>query len=138
MTAEQIVLQTTDERMGLTRATMQVLDNWGLDAAQMHALLAMPETVRKRAFNGFRNQTPFPADPVVEKRAGYVLRIAEALRTSFPTNPKMGGRWLRQGHRRFGNQSPLSVMLQGEDGLVAILAQVDCTFAWDQSGSRAH
>ncbi|MBF0255369.1 MAG: DUF2384 domain-containing protein [Gammaproteobacteria bacterium] len=138
MSQDQIVLETTDERMSFTRATMQVLDNWGLEAGQMHALLAMPESVRTRAFNSFRNETPFPSDPTVEKRAGYVLRIAEALRTSFPTNPTMGGRWIRQGHRRFGNRSPLSVMLQGEDGMVAILAQVDCTFAWDQSGSKAN
>jgi hypothetical protein len=137
MSEQSITLENSEERMSFTRATMQVLDNWGLEAQQMHALLAMPTTVRTRAFKSFRNETPFPQDPAVDKRAGYVLRIAEALRTSFPTNPKMGGRWIRQGHRRFGNQSPLSVMLQGEDGLVAILAQVDCTFAWDQSGSKA-
>lgn len=136
MYLQAIELENPEQRMSFTRATMQVLDNWGLEAAQMHALLAMPSTVRTRAFNSFRQETPFPADPVVEKRAGYILRIAEALRTTFPTSPKMGGRWLRQGHRRFGNQSPLSVMMQGEDGLVAILAQVDCTFAWDQSGSK--
>jgi hypothetical protein len=137
MSQEQIVLNSNDEWLHFTRATMQVLDNWGLEAAQMHSLLAMPESVRTRAFNSFRNETPFPKDPRVEQRASYVLRIAEALRTSFPTNPKMGGRWIRQGHRRFGNRSPLSVMLQGDEGLVAILAQVDCTFAWDQSGSKA-
>jgi hypothetical protein len=136
MATEEIIVGQRSELMQTTRATMQILDNWGLETRQMQALLAMPSTVRPRAFNGFRQETPFPNDPVVHKRAGYILRIAEALRTTFPTSPSMAGRWIRQGHRRFGMRSPLSVMLQGEEGLVAILAQVDCTFAWDQSGSK--
>jgi hypothetical protein len=137
MTIIEEITPGRERQMQTTRDTMQVLDSWGLESQQMHALLAMPETVRMRAFNGFRRETPFPDDPGVTRRASYILRIADALRTTFPTSPNMAGRWIRQGHRRFGNRSPLSVMLEGEDGLVAILAQVDCTFAWDQSGSKA-
>lgn len=135
--AEPIILPERENLLQMTRATMRVMDGWGLDAEQMHALLAMPSTVRSRAFNGFRRETPFPDHPVVKRRAGYLLRIADALRTTFPTSPNMAGRWIRQGHRRFGQETPLAVMLRGEDGLVAILAQLDCTFAWDLTGSRA-
>ena len=132
---EQIILVNKESLMRTTSATMQVLDSWHLDTSQMQTLLAMPSTVRARAFNGFRRGTPFPDNPVVKRRADYILRISDALRTTFPTNPNMAGRWIRQGHRRFGQNTPLSVMLQGEDGLIAILAQLDCTFAWDLSGS---
>jgi hypothetical protein len=121
----------------LTRATMKVLDSWALEADQIRALLAIPDKIRNRAFLHFRNETPFPDDEIVKRRAQYILRIAEALRTTFPTNPNMAARWLRQGHRRFGQRTPLSVMLEDENGLISILAQVDCTFAWDQSGSKA-
>jgi hypothetical protein len=135
--AEPIILQDRESLMRMTRATMRVMDSWGLDTEQVLALLAMPDSVRARAVNGFRRETPFPDNPVVKRRASYILRIADALRTTFPTSPNMASRWIRQGHRRFGQSTPLAVMLQGEEGLVAILAQLDCTFAWDLSGSKA-
>ena len=128
---------SADAQLQMTNATMDVLDSWGLNNDEMRELLALPSNARARAYNHYRQNTPFPDDPQVLKRAGYILRIADALRTTFPTNPNMAGRWIRQAHRRFGQQSPLSVMLQDETGLVAILAQLDCTFAWDQSGSKA-
>lgn len=121
--------------MQLTLATMRVFDGWGLETEQMRELLAMPHDVRSRSFNRFRCDMPFPDDPQVLSRAGYILRIAEALRTTFPTNPHMAGRWIRMGHRRFGNRPPLTVMLQDTDGLITILAQLDCTFSWDQTSS---
>jgi hypothetical protein len=130
---DHLISSEPDSLLHFTRATMQVLDDWELQTDQIRALLAVPETVKSRAFNGFRRETPFPNDPTVQRRAHYVLRIYEALRTTFPTNPRMGGRWLRQGNRRFGNCSPLSIMLEGEDGMIRILAQVDCSFAWEMS-----
>lgn len=131
-----MIAMTSDVDLQMTRATMNVLDSWGLDTNQMRELLGLPANVRARAFNRYRQNTPFPDDPQIHRRAGYILRIAEALRTTFPTNPYMGGRWIRQGHRRFGQRTPLSVMMQDEAGLIAILAQLDCNFAWDQSGSK--
>lgn len=130
---DHLISSEPDSLLHFTRATMQVLDDWQLGTDEIRALLAVPETVKSRAINGFRRETPFPNDPVVQRRAHYVLRIYEALRTTYPTNPRMGGRWLRQGNRRCGNCSPLSIMLEGEDGMIRILAQVDCSFAWEMS-----
>ena len=79
-----------------------------------------------------------PDDPVVLRRARYLLRIADALRTTYPRNPRMSGRWVRQGHRRFGRRSPLSMILRdGESGLIAVLSELDCTFSWDLTGSTS-
>ena len=65
-------------------------------------------------------------------------RIADALRTTYPRNPRMSGRWVRQGHRRFGRRSPLSMILRdGESGLIAVLSELDCTFSWDLTGSKS-
>jgi hypothetical protein len=133
---EHMISSEPDSLLHFTRATMQVLDDWQLGSDEIRVLLAMPDAVKSRAFNGFRRETPFPNNPEVQRRAHYVLRIYEALRTTFPTNPRMGGRWIRQGNRRCGNRSPLSVMLQGEEGLVCILAQVDCSYAWDISTAK--
>jgi hypothetical protein len=123
----------------ITQAVMNLVDAWSLDSGEIQSVLCLPENVRARALNKFREGTAvFPDDPVVLRRAGYLLRIADALRTTYPLNPKMAGRWVRQGHRRFGRRSPLSIILRdGESGLIAVLSELDCTFSWDLTGSTS-
>jgi hypothetical protein len=51
----------------------------------------------------------------------------------------MGKRWLRQASSKFQRRTPLSMMIgEGEKGLVNVLCHLDCTFAWDMSGSKAN
>lgn len=123
----------------LTKVVMQLFDSWKLQTAEMQALLSMPDEIRSRAFHKFREgQATFPEDETVLRRSNYLLRIADALRTTYPRNPEMSSLWLRQGHRRFGKRTPLSIMLEGgEGGLVAVLSELDCTFSWDLTGSKA-
>jgi len=123
----------------ITQAVMNLVDTWKLDTGEIQAVLCLPANVRTRALNKFREGTDvFPEDPAVLRRAGYLLRIADALRTTYPLNPKMSGRWVRQGHRRFGRRSPLSIILRdGESGLIAVLSELDCTFSWDLTGSTS-
>lgn len=123
----------------ITRLVMQLLDSWKLETAEMQALLCMPKEVRSRTFHKFREgQMSFPDDPNVLRRSQYLLRISDALRTTYPRNPEMAGRWIRQGHRRFGKRTPLTIMLDsGESGLIAVLSELDCTFSWDLTGSTA-
>ena len=123
----------------ITQAVMGLLDSWQLDTREIQAVLCLPEKMRARALNKFREGSDvFPDDPVVLRRAGYLLRIADALRTTYPMNPRMSGRWVRQGHRRFGRRTPLSIILSdGESGLIAVLSELDCTFSWDLTGSMA-
>ena len=122
----------------ITQAVMGLLDSWQLDTREIQGVLSLPETVRARALNKFREGTDvLPDDPAVLRRAGYLLRISDALRTTYPLNPRMSGRWVRQGHRRFGRRSPLSIILRdGESGLIAVLSELDCTFSWDLTGSK--
>lgn len=121
----------------ITRAVMSLLDSWRLQTTEMQQLLALPSNARVRMFNKYRDGNAFlPNDPVVLRRAMYLLRINDALRTTYPRNPKMSERWIRQPQRRFGSQTPLSMILeQGESGLILVLCEVDCTFSWDMSGS---
>lgn len=128
---------TNEEMMFLTRSTMELLDAWGLGAREMIQILGMPETVKARSFGKYRENTPFPDDPEVIKRIHYLLRISDALRTTYPTNGHMRSRWMKQANRRFSQRTPIAVILEGgESGLVAVLAQLDCTYAWDLSGSK--
>ena len=129
---------TQDDKLTLTKATMRILDSWKLETEQMRAVLGLPDNVRARSFQKFRSHESFPDDPQVQRCADYVLKIAGALRTAYPINPTMGGRWLRQKHRRLGC-APLSLIIEGgESGLVAVLAELDCTFGWDltSTGSK--
>ena len=123
----------------ITQAVMGLLDSWQLDTREIQAVLCLPEKVRARALNKFREGTDvLPDDPAVLRRAGYLLRISDALRTTYPMNPRMSGRWVRQGHRRVGRRTPLSIILKdGESGLIAVLSELDCTFSWDLTGSTA-
>ncbi|OOZ40838.1 antitoxin Xre/MbcA/ParS toxin-binding domain-containing protein [Solemya elarraichensis gill symbiont] len=125
-------------RTEITQHVMGLLDLWRLDTSEMQALLAMPSNVRSRSFHKFREGIePFPEDEKVLRRAGYLLRIADALRTTYPQNPRMAGMWIRQPHRRFGRRTPLSIILKdGESGLIAVLSELDCTFSWDLTGSK--
>jgi hypothetical protein len=140
--AGNVVMGSSEKRQArgeITQAVMGLLDTWELDAREIQGVLNLPETVRARALNRFRDGTEaFPDDPAVLRRAGYLLRISDALRTTYPLNPKMSGRWVRQGHRRFGRRSPLSIILRdGESGMIAVLSELDCTFSWDLTGSRS-
>lgn len=124
----------------ITRAVMNLMDLWGLETREMQGILALPESVRARAFNRLREgDDVLPDEPEVLRRAQYLIRIADALRTTYPRNPRMGERWIRQQHRRFGKRTPLSIILNdGESGMIAVLSELDCTFSWDLTGSKPH
>jgi len=50
----------------------------------------------------------------------------------------MAGQWVKMRHRRFRNRTPLQMIFEGgEMGLVAVLSELDCTFSWDMTGSKA-
>ena len=119
----------------ITRMTMQLMDDWGLDAKQIISLLALPSSVRSRHLDKFRNGHSFPKNQNTLVRIEHIAGIADALRTTFPRNMHMAARWLRTPHRRFKNKTPIDTMLQSETGLLAVRSELDCAYAWDRSGS---
>lgn len=128
---------TPEQRLTLTKATMSILDSWNLGVEDMRIVMGLPEKTGARIFHKYRSHAPFPDEPDINRRMDYVMKIAGALRTTYPTNPNMGAKWLRQNHRRFG-RPPLALMVGGEiNDMVMVLATLDCTFGWDLSGSKA-
>jgi len=129
---------TAEERLLLTRRTMELLESWGLGAGDIIRILHLPETVKARAVSRFREDAPFPDEPEVNRRIAYLMRIEEALHTYFPRNPEMRFLWIKRSNRQFGTRAPVAVMLEGgERGLASVLSHLDCTFAWDQTGSKS-
>jgi hypothetical protein len=126
-------------RMTVTRGIMHMLDGWGLSGQDVIKILDLPASVRPRNVARFRDETPFPDEPQVMKRVDYLLRISDALRTYFPRNPEMRAIWMRRGNRKFGKRAPLALMVEGgESGLINVLSHLDCTYAWDCTGSKAN
>lgn len=133
----QSILNTSaEERLGLTRATMHVLDGWELSAQQMLELLGLADEVRSRHLHKYRESLAFPENEETWARVDHILHIAEALMTTFPTNPAMGSRWLRNPHRRFRKMAPLQLILEkGREGLSRVRMELDCCYAWERTGS---
>lgn len=125
------------KRTNITQGVMHMLDDWGLSARDIIKILDLPGSVRARNITRFREGEPFPWGPPVERRVDYLLRISDALRTYFPRNPEMRSIWMRRGNRKFGRRAPLAVMVEGgESGLISVLSYLDCTYAWDLTGSK--
>ena len=137
MTTESDVRRETIQE--LTRAVVRVMASWGLGAEQMSAVLSLPPQTGAGSFYRYREgQESLPDEATVLRRAQYVLRISDALRTTYPRNLEMAAHWIRRRHRRMGRRTPLDVILAGDEaGIIAVLSELDCTFSWDVTGSKA-
>ena len=110
---------------------MGILIGWGTSSAEQLRLLDMPEDIRSRSMVRYTQDTPLPADPRVGARIEHILGIADALRTTFPLNEKMGGFWLNRPNKRFANRKPLNIMLDdGLPGVLSIRMHLDCAYDW--------
>jgi len=127
---------TEEDRILITQGVMGMLDSWGLSSQDIIKILGLPDSARGRGIARFRDKLPFPDEPHVMQRVDYLLRISDALRTYFPRNPEMRSLWMRRGNRQFGRKAPLALMVEGgESGLITVLCHLDCSYAWDRTGS---
>jgi hypothetical protein len=127
-----------DERGEFARLIVSLLDDWGVSAGDQVALLALPAGTRAGVIRQHRQGKPLPDIETVHQRAEHLIGIADALRTSFPLNARMGGVWMNRGHRQFDHRTPLQVMIEdGPEGVIQVRAHLDCAFDWDLSGSRS-
>ena len=126
-----------EQKLLHTQKVMQALDDWGFSGDQILFILDFPKTERSRHLAKYRKDTPFPDDENVACRVKFLLGIIDALRTTYPRNLQMGARWMKQPCIRLKNRTPVQAMLEdGEQGVVAVLSELDCAYAWELSGSR--
>jgi uncharacterized protein (DUF2384 family) len=99
-------------------------------------VLDFPEGERSRHLQKYRKDSPFPDQESINNRIIRLMGIIDALRTTYPRNLNMGPRWMNTPHRRMNNRTPVHTMLEdGESGVIAVLSELDCTYAWELSGS---
>ena len=132
-----MVKLSPEQKLLQTQKVMSALDEWGLTGDQILLVLDMPASERSRHLAKYRKDTPFPDDDNVANRVRYLLGIIDALRTTYPRNLQMGARWMAAPLVRLQNRCPLQAMLEdGEQGVVAVLSELDCAYAWELSGSK--
>ena len=126
-----------EKRIMITRKIMASLDEWGLSGDQILAVLDFPEGHRSRHLQQYRKDTPLPDIESVNSRVVRLLGIIDALRTTYPRNVNMGPRWMNTPNRRMKDRTPVHTMLEdGESGVITVLSELDCAYAWELSGSK--
>lgn len=127
--SEQVL--SNQDRTELTRAIMNILDGWGMPSSEQVAILDLPAKTPNRMLRRYRDDTPFPDTPQVMARLEHIVGIADALRTSYPHNPSMGGLWMKKKNTRFQDRSPLQLICEeGLDGILKVRTHLDCSFDW--------
>jgi hypothetical protein len=125
---------TLEDRTELARMVVNLLDDWGIEAADQVNLLALPEGTRTRMLRRYQQDTPLPDDPAIMKRVEHLMGIADALRTTFPRNASIGLLWLKQPCKRLRRRRPRDIMVEdGLSGLITVRTHLDCSFAWRES-----
>ena len=125
------------DRLRMANQIMELFEQWQVSLDDQHSLLGLPDSIRKRHLYKFAEDMPLPEDDRVMERAEHMLGIADALRTYFPNSAHARSRFMRSHSKKFARRVPLQVMVEdGVSGLIRIRSHLDCTFAWDMSGSE--
>lgn len=120
----------------ITQKIMASLDDWGLSGDEILNVLDFPDGHRSRHLQKYRKDTPLPDIESINERVVRLLGIIDALRTTYPRNVNMGPRWMNTPHRRMQDRTPVHTMLEdGENGVITVLSELDCAYAWELSGS---
>ena len=133
-----MALTNPEQRLTATLKIMDAIDQWNMSNEQVMALLDFPkEHKRGRHLQRYRKDTPFPDSEQITARMLPLLGIIDALRTTYPRNVNMGPRWMNTPHRRMKDRTPVHTMLEdGQSGVIAVLSELDCAYAWELSGSQ--
>lgn len=133
-----MAFHSEEQRLMATLKIMTAVDEWGMSAEQIMSILDFPKEHRRgRHLQRYRKDTAFPDEDQINARMLPLLGIIEALRTTYPRNVNMGPRWMKTPHRRMQERTPLHTMLEdGGSGVITVLAELDCSYAWELSGSQ--
>lgn len=124
-------ISSLEDRVLLARLMMSLLDDWCVSDRDRIGLLGLPPQTRPRAMRRYAQDTPLPEGPEVMERVEHLIGIADALRTTYPHNARMGSIWLTTVNYRFDDRTPLDCMLEdGLAGLVAVRSHLDCAYSW--------
>jgi hypothetical protein len=113
-----------ENRTRLTQMIIRLFDHWELPAKDQAALLGL-STEGRTTMSRYRKGSAFADNQDLLGRAGHLLGIHKSLRLIFPHNIDLAYRWISQRNRRFDNTTPLDIMTQGYEGLLAVRRYLD-------------
>lgn len=119
-----------DSAAELAPVVMEVLDGWGVAAADQVRLLGLPAGTRPRALARHRKGQPLPEDPAVAARIRLILRIDRALRGMFPHNQILSRYWITTPQAIYGERTPLTVMLEDPAAMESIAQHLEGRREW--------
>ena len=81
---------SAEERLSFSQSILLMLEEWGAKMPGQIAILGLPKETGARTMLQYKKNIPLPNEPVVMERIEHLIGIADALRTTHPTNSKMG------------------------------------------------
>jgi hypothetical protein len=122
--AANVDLRQRSSREGLARMVVTLFDHWRLSAADQALLLGLSPDSRATLAR-YRKGEPLADSADLIARAGHLLGIHKALRIIFPHDLDLAYRWISTPNRRFGDRTPLELMRQGYEGILAVRRFLD-------------
>lgn len=124
--------KNSQDRLELTAAIIELLDDWGASDGDKLGLLALPEKTRSRVIRVMREGSrALPDCTETDERIEHIIGIYEALCTSNPLNMAAGPMWMRRPNNRFRDRAPVRAMIEdGLAGIKAVRAHLDCSWSW--------
>ena len=121
-----------EEMISMTKNVMRYLDAWRLRSDEIINILGMDEKTRTRQLQLFRaGSKTLGQDKETLQRVEHIAGIVDALRTAYPMNAPMRGRWLYKPCRRFKGNTPLAIIMdEGIEGLIKARVEIDCAYGW--------
>lgn len=117
-------LRSRESRQRLAKMVTQLLEHWGLPAAEQAALLGLSAANRSTVAR-YRRGLPLADSRDLLDRAGHLLGIHKSLRILFPQDRDLAYRWMGTPNRLFGTRPVDVVMRQGFEGLLAVRRYLD-------------
>ena len=113
------------DRGGLAKMVMALLDHWKLSTEDQAALLGLAASNRA-ALTRYRKGEPIGTSRDQYERVGHLLGIHKSLRLLFPQNRELVYRWMSTRNKAFENLAPVEVVSQwGFAGLLMVRAYLD-------------
>ena len=122
--AANVDLRQRSSREGLARMVVTLFDHWRLSAVDQALLLGLSPDSRATLAR-YRKGEPLADSADLIARAGHLLGIHKALRIIFPHDLDLAYRWISTPNRRFGDRTPLELMRQGYEGILAVRRFLD-------------
>jgi len=121
---QSIDIRSLHSRIALARMIVKLFNLWDISTSDQAALLGLASSSRSTLAR-YRKGGALDDNVDLIGRVGHLLGIHKALRIIFPHNRDLAYRWVCTPNRRFDGKSPVEIMRDGYEGLLAVRRYLD-------------